>query len=533
MHDNPESGRLSRRNVLKGAGSLGVLALAGCSQATNGGDGSGQSGGGKLKIAQAKSPIEFDPIVLNDVPSDEVAMNIFSSLYDYNETTGLVPGIASEMPTVEKGAQRWIVPIRSDATFHNGDPVTAEDVKYSFTAPVAEETENAGEFNMIDTVTVVDEQTVQFDLKFQFGAFKQYLPWYVVPKSVREEDKQAFNTENPVGSGPFQFDDWTEGEFVRITRWDDYWGENQPNLSEVEFVPVEEATTRVTTLKSGENDVIKNVPPKSWETVKNMGNAGIESIPGVGYFYLAFNCNEGPTTDPEVREAIDYAFSMDDAVSKFVEPSGIRQYSPVPKSVAEDWGFPLDEWEAIPHDKDVDQAKSMLDGNSNVPDDWQAKIIVPPDEKREQIGVSVANGIKEAGYDASVQRLDWGAFLEKYITGDPNDYNMYTLGWSGSPDPDTFLYFLFAQEMFESTNGTFYENDSVDEKIMNARQSNSREDRKGWYTDAITTILEDRAHIPSYNLKNSFGVNDKVQDFHAHPVNQFSIFSGYNNTSVQ
>jgi peptide/nickel transport system substrate-binding protein len=553
--------RLSRRQYLRGAaGSALVVSVAGCQSDGGDGDGGGAQatdttqadgetteeteteaqdtteaagGGGSITFAQAKSPIEFDPIVLNDVPSGEVAGLVFDPLYTYDEGTNLVPQIAAKMPTVERDAQRWIVPLNTDATFQNGDPVTAEDVAYSFTAPVAEETENAGEFNMIDTVEPVDESTVQFDLKFQFGAFDSYLNWSIVDKSVREQDKESYNTQNPVGAGPFTFEDWQEGEFVTVARWDDYWGDPAPNLAEIEFVPVEEPTTRITTLRTGENDIIKNIPPANWQTVENMGDASIESVLGTSYFYLAFNCNEGPTTDPKVREAIDYAFSMDDAVGKFVEPTGERQYAPVPRAISDDWDFPVDEWQQVPHERDIDQAKSMLDDNDNVPDDWQARIIVPPDDKREQIGVSVSNGLQEAGYDATVQRLDWGAFLEQYVTGKSSDYNMYTLGWAGSPDPDTFMYFLFSNEQIGTTNGTYYENEEVNEQIMNARQSNDDEQRREWYINAINTVLQDRVHLPSYNIKNSFGVRSRVNDFRAHPVSQFSIVSNYNNVSVQ
>ncbi|WP_372479461.1 ABC transporter substrate-binding protein [Halomicrobium sp. HM KBTZ05] len=559
MKDTEHTGRiarLSRRQYVRGvAGSALAVALAGCQgDGGDGGDGGAQqpeetttesedtatdtddtaaTTDGSITFAQAKSPVEFDPIVLNDVPSSEVAMLVFDSLYTYDEGTNLVPQIAADMPEVERGAQRWIVPIRTDATFQNGDPVTAEDVAYSFQAPVEEETENAGEFNMIDTVDVVDESTVQFDLQFQFGAFDSYLPWEIVDKSVRESDKDAYNTSSPVGAGPFTFDDWQEGEYVRLSRWDDYWGEPLPNLAEIEFVPVEEPTTRITTLRTGENDVVKNIPPANWETVENMGEANIESVLGTSYFYLAFNCNEGPTADPEVREAIDYAFSMDDAVGQYVEPTGERQYAPVPRAISEDWEFPVEEWQQIPHEPDVDQAKSLLDDNDNVPDDWQPRIIVPPDDKREQIGVSVSNGLSEAGYDATVQRLDWGAFLEQYVTGSTDDYNMYTLGWAGSPDPDTFMYFLFAHDQIGTNNGTYYRNESMNEQIMNARQSNDDEQRREWYVDAIQTVLEDRVHLPSYNIKNSFGVRSHVSDFRAHPVDQFSIVSAYNNVSVQ
>ena len=525
--------RVPRRVLLRGVGGATTLALAGCVGGGSDADGDGDGSGGRLQLAQAKSPIEFDPVVLNDVPSAEVASQIFEAPYQFSRDLELVPELASGQPEIERGGQQWVVPLNGDATFQNGDPVTASDVAYSYTAPLEEETENAGEVNMIETVEPVDETTVQYDLRFEFGAFKWYLSRSVVPESVREADKDAFNKEDPVGSGPFTFGDWNEGEFAELSRWDDYWGEPVPDLSTVEFTPVEEGTTRITTLETGENDVVKGIPPQSWQTIENMSNASVEAVEGVGYFYLAFNCNEGATADPQVREAVDYAFSMDDAVEQFVEPTGVRQYAPVPGVLSEQWDFPVEEWADIPHEKDVDRAKTLLDDAEAVPDDWTAEIIVPPDNKRENIGVSVGNGIEAAGYSANVTRLDWSQFLEQYNTGSADDYNMYTLGWSGRPDPDTFMYFLFAQEQEGVTNGTFYRNDQVDRDITQARLATDREERRSRYVDAITTILEQRVHIPSYNLRNSFGVRDRVRDFAAHPTAQFRLVAEGSNVSVE
>jgi peptide/nickel transport system substrate-binding protein len=486
-----------------------------------------------------KSPIEFDPVVLNDVPSAEVVGLVFEGLFTYDEGTGHHPELAAGEPEVSSDGTEYVVEINENATFQNGDPVTAEDVQYSFNAPADEETENANEVIMIDSVEVVDERTAQFNLKYPFGPFMNTLHRSILPKSVREDDKDAFNTQKPIGSGAFEFVDWTEGEYVDLQRFDDYWGEETPNLSEIRFVPVEEATTRVTTLRNEENDIIKEIPPQTWDTVEGMDSAAIEAVPGIGYFYLAFNCNEGPTTDPRVREAIDYCFSMDRAVGNFVEPTGVRQYSPLPRSVAETWDMPLDEWEQIPHDKDIGAAQDLFD-EAGVPDDYSWRIIVPPDDKREQIGVTVSNGLQEAGYDAEVQRFDWGAFLENYVTGNEDDYNMYTLGWSGTPDPDSFTYYLLGRtdDTLGKTNGTFWGNNSdvgkeVAEQFVQARESPDREERQQIYEEAITTMLEERPHLPAYNLKESFGVNNYVNDFVAHSVAGFRLFSMQNNVSVE
>jgi peptide/nickel transport system substrate-binding protein len=494
-------------------------------------------------MALVKSPIEMDPIVINDVPSTMVVDRVVEGLYAYDEGTGIVPNMAAGEPEVNSDGTQWTVTLKDDPrpTFHNGDEVTSEDVAYSFMAPVEESTENASELNMIDTIDTPDDRTIVFNLKYPYGAFMTTLTWYVIPKSVREEDKEAFNTGNAlVGSGPFTFDEWQEGQFARVQRNPDYWGEPKARLSEVEMVPVEEPTTRVTTLQNKENDIVEEIPPKLYSTVRNMSGAKIQEVPGIGYFYLAFNCNEGPTTDPKVREAVDYVFSMDAAVTNYVEPTGIRQYAPTPKPVSEDWDFPLDEWEQIPHDKDIEAAKELFD-EAGVSKSYNWNIIVPPDDKREQIGVSVSNGLKEAGFsNVSVQRLDWGAFLDKYVSGDPNDYNMYTLGWSGSPDPDAFTYYLLGrtEDTLGVTNGTFWGNNSEEGKeaaqmFADARRSADREERRQLYIDGITMALEERAHIPGYNLKNSYGVRNYVKDFAEHAVDGFHISTGHNNTYLE
>ncbi len=550
--------------MLQGLGVAGIASVAGCSGGGGGGDdtgndsgngsgdgsgdgnqsddgsGDGQaSQGGQLKMALVKSPLEFDPIVLNDVPSAQVSQNIFEGLYEYDESTGLVPALADGEPEVNDEGTVYTVQIAEDATFQNGDDVTSEDVKYSFEAPVDEETDNASELNMVDTIDTPDEKTVVFNLSYPYGAFGETtLAWSIVPKSVREEDPDAFNDSKPVGSGPFEFDEWQEGNFARITRYDDYWGDPMPNLESVEFVPVEESTTRVTTLRNGENDIIEEIPPKLYSSVEQIQDAGIQEVPGIGYFYMAFNCAEGPTTDPKVREAVDYCFDMDQAVSNYVEPSGVRQYSPLPQSIVDDWGFDTGPWEQIPHSKDIEQAQQLFD-EAGVSQDYSWRIIVPPDDKREQIGVTVSNGLQEAGFDAEVQRLDWGAFLEQYVSGSEDDYNIYTLGWSGSPDPDAFTYYMFGatEDTLGVTDGTFYHDSSerakeATEKFVEARETNDQEQRKQLYTEGITTVLEDRAHLPAYNLKNSFGVKEYVNDFAEHPVDSFHLSSNHNNVSI-
>ncbi|NHN61629.1 MULTISPECIES: ABC transporter substrate-binding protein [Halorussus] len=541
--------QIPRRQILQATGATGIVALAGCAggnssdQATTTGEttttdnSSGESGqtnsGGTLNVAQHLQPSRFDPILQYSNPDALIGNRVFSKLYTYNEGTETVPNVAKSDPEISNNNTRYVIPLREDVTFHNGDPLTAEDVAYSFMAPIEEETPLSGIFQVIDSATVVDEHTVQFDLKYPFAMFDDVLTHHIVPKSVREDDKEAFNTEQPVGSGPFQFVDWEESSYVSLERWDDYWGDELPNLSGVRFEPITESTTRVTELRTGDQDLIETIPPKLWNTVGSMQDASIDAVESIGYFYVAFNLNEGPTQNLKVREAIDYTFSMDDAVQQFIEPAGVRQYCPMPGPIVEDWGFPAEQWQDIPNDKDVAQAKQLF-AEADVPSDWNCKIIVPPDDNRENIGISIANGIKEAGYNANVQRLDWGTLLSQAYTGNADDYNIYVLGWVRYPDPDDFMFNLFHPDAEGANQGVYYRNEEVAQQISQARKSIDREERKQLYTQAITTILEDKVHLPAFNYKNSFGVRSSVQDFGVHAVAPINprLLTDYANVSV-
>lgn len=543
---------IPRRRILQSTGAAIPIALAGCmggdssdqdtttedttetSTDSNEGGSESNASGGTLNVGQSLQPSRFDPILQYSNPDALIGNRVFSPLYTYDEGTGKVPHVAESEPEISQENTRYVVPLRDDVTFHNGDPLTAEDVKYSFLAPIEEETPLQGIFQVIDSITVVDEHTVQFDLQYPFAMFMDLLTHQIVPKSVREEDKEAFNTENPVGSGPFRFVDWEESSYVTLERWDDYWGDQTPNVSSVEFVPITESTTRVTELRTGNQDVIETIPPKLWSTVENMQDASIGAVESIGYFYVAFNMNEGPTQDLKVREAIDYSFSMDDAVQQFIEPAGVRQYSPMPGPIVEDWGFPVDQWKDIPNDKDIEQAEQLF-SEADVPSDWNCKIIVPPDDNRENIGISIANGIKEAGYNANVQRLDWGTLLSQAYTGNADDYNIYVLGWVRYPDPDDFMYNLFHTDATGDNQGVYYENEEVMNQISQARQSIDREERKELYTQAITTILEDKVHLPAFNYKNSYGIHSRVQDLDVHPVAPINprLVTDYANVSVE
>jgi peptide/nickel transport system substrate-binding protein len=542
MDDTDSQNR--RRNFLKTIAAGGIAGIAGCSgggggEATteDGGDDqmtTTESGGdeteatetaapkkgGTLNFAQTSSPVALDPVNNKGGNYSIMLKNlVYSPVLGYDIDTNLVPMLAEEVPELD--GKEFTLNIDPDATFHNGDSVTAEDVKYTFMQTIEEKTSYASNFKVIDSIEVEDDTTAHFTLKRPYQPILHAIAFPIAPKAVREEDPEAFGTSTIVGSGPFKVTEFEEGDHVTMEGWDDYWGSGSPNLDKAVFTPVNEPTTRVTQLKTGQQDVINRIPPKLWNTVEGMSDAGVTSGPGLSYQFAAFNQNEGECAKQKVRLAIDHCVDISSAVEKYIEPVGGRMYSPIPSSVAKAWDMPLEEWKGMWSEKDIDRAKELFE-EAGVPDDWECKIVVSSTQKRKQMAVSIANGIKEAGYDASVQYLDFAKMLDIYNSGDASKLNMYLLGWTRAPDPDRFMYELL--HIDGAFQGQYYDNERFNELLQKAHSSTDREARRDMYIEAINLFIEDRVHLPLYYTKTTMGVKDTVKGLKPHPISTYNPY---------
>ena len=460
----------------------------------------------------------FDPVDPQVVAEQEVYNLMFTPILNYDEGTTPVPHLAKEVPEPQEGGTQYILELHEEAMFQHGEPVTAEDVKYSLEAPLMYDTPASSGVDVFTEINVIDDHTVEVNLDEPYApALHSFTDYQVVPKDLHEEDPEAFgkDVERTVGSGPFELVEFNEGESATIERWDDYWGPTEPHLQRVNYQPIDEDTTRVTALETDEVDAFSDVPPQLWETVQSGSNRQVYDVAGLSVYYMHFNMNGGPTVDREVRHAVDYCFDQQAAIDNFVKPAGERVHAPIPQSLARSWDLPYDEWADMWYDRDIDQATELFE-EAGVPDDYQFTIIVPPDDIRENIGVSVANGIQEAGWDAEVQRLDWGALIETRNSGDHEQWDMILVGLLQGPDPDLYLWRLIHEQapvMFWDGPGS----DEMYRKIEEARTATDQDERRDLYEEVITTSIEERVEIQLYSLSNSAGVHDRVQNFGIHP----------------
>ncbi|SFC26413.1 peptide/nickel transport system substrate-binding protein [Halobiforma haloterrestris] len=546
----------TRRRVLASGAAVSAAAIAGCI-GEDGGDGDGNGDdvadisefqydreepddGDRSDSLEFLQPAErdedFDPVVSFDSYSMQVANLVFDGLYEWDDQLELEPKIADGMPEEEDDGETYIFEIQEGIEFHNGDEVTASDVAHSFTAPVEEETQNAATYGMIESAEAIDDYSLEVNLEFPYGPFTlSTMAVPVVPEEVRTEDREAFNTD-PIGSGPFQFADFQAGEYVELERWDDYWDDPQPYVADIRFEAAPDDANRIAQVLAGDTDVIDTVPATEWDEVEGADGVRIHGSRSPSYMYLAFNCNEGETTDPDVRRAVGHSFSMREFVNEHLGPAADPLESPVPPITNEsgNWDFPMDEWEGMMPEYDPDQAEQLL-ADAGVPDDWEPRIIAPEGGPREALAERIGSRLTEIGYGADVQGMSFATLVDTYNTGNVDDYEMYLLGWTGGPDPDVYYYNLFHESQEGVAQGHFYEGQGeFHDNILNARESADQEERRELYISVTEEILEYLPVLPAYTEHNTMAAREEVKDLHAHPSVSYNprIVSDYQNTWI-
>ena len=512
--DNPHGlTSITRRRLIGSGVAVSAAFLAGCI----GGDDAAVPAGDRLSFTQQVAPIEWDPVVLNDAYSSQITQVLYDGLYEYDVgTLDPQPKLAADAPEIERDGQRFVVELRDGPEFHNGDPVTAKDVVHSFLAPVEEGTDNMPDFDMIESAEAIDDTTVQFDLEYPYAPFETItLPTSIVNAEVRQSDPDAYNTENPIGSGPYQFAEWEDGEYVDVERWDDYWDESS-QVAAIRYEPAEDDAGRVSRILAEETDIMEGIPPQDWDDIEAEDGIEIASIDSTSYLYMAFNCNEGPTADPDVRRAIAHCHSRRDFVEDIFGEAAVFTNMSVAPSVAEEFDMPADQFLEMNYEFDPDRAQELLDESDAIDDGDELDIIVPPDDIRQQWAEVIADRLDEIGYGASVRRLDWDVFTDTYQSGDADEFNIYALGWTGGADPDVYFYQLFHEDNEGLTQGHFYDNPEFHENIQDARRSVDPAERSELYTEIQTEINEQAIHLPGWSDLNAVAyVEDVIEGVHA------------------
>ena len=483
--------RISRRDVLKGGAAVGLAAMMHPSL-------------GRFAWAASRDRV----IVYNASGLD--------NLHPYDHSSGALYGVWQHMmePLVEFDYQQarfvgrlaesweyrgkeWEFKLRKGVRFHDGSPLTSEDVAFSIDRMKNDKKSlQRRSFRNVQEVRTPDEHTVVVVTKKPSVTFlsRGVRNRFVMSKAVADKYGKDVD-KHPTGTGPYRFVSFKrDGELV-LTRNDDYWG-RKPAVRDLVWRKVVEVSSRMAGLEAGQTDVMDRVPVHEVARLNRNPRVGVRSVPGLRIYFFAFNVNYKPWDNKLVRQAANHCVDADAIVKNIFDGNGEVLQGPVGPRVI---GYNPDV-KRYPYDPK--KARELL-AKAGHPDGVDVKLHFSPGkyEKDTELVQVVANQMSKGGFRVEIVPQEWVVFWGRGgVNGGKVPF--YYIGRGSVLDADTPLYQYFRTGGSKRTNFSHAEFD----QLVDAEQAESDEAKRLSILRKMSEVIMDEAPlIPLYQLFDHYG----------------------------
>jgi peptide/nickel transport system substrate-binding protein len=515
--------------------------------------------GGQLVIGVGGDASYLNPVVASDGASYKYNWLIFDGLVELDENLKIKPLLAQTWDISPDGLS-YTFHLNPKAKWHDGQPVTADDVAFTFYKLLdpTTQTQNRAFFDALvgfpeltdpknpkkpeelakKPIEVIDPATVKFNLRYPYAPFLSVLVsprGGIVPKHVLEGkdiNKDAFN-QKPVGSGPFKVVEWKKDNRLVLEANPDYFL-GRPQLDRIIIRVIPDPVVRVQELKSGGIDLVDTPPLEEVAAYKNDPQFQVITASTPSYHYFGFLLDNPLFQEKKVRQAITYAVDFDVIIKKVLQGYATRATGPWPPS---SWA---NNPNVKPYPYDVEKSRQLLAeaGWKPGPDG-----ILVKDGKRFEFSVKgdqASQNVKDAtvimqeqlgkvGIKLNITLLDWPTFVKHLFA---SEFDTVLVSWTSHPDPDPFAYTVFHSSQMKNRNFAHYTNPQVDELLTKARQTNDIEQRKQYYWKVQELLHEDANYVWGYYPEEVYIARAQYQGIKTIPA-QAAIFQSLRAVSVK
>ena len=484
--------------------------VAGCSDASN--SNSGGDGENVLIVRATGDPMSFNPDTTADDNAYPIVQNLFNRLVKLDASKQIIPDLAKDWDVSEDGLTITFN-LKENAKWHDGEPVTSKDVKYTFETIQENKTYYfSSRSEIVDTIETPDEHTVVFNMKSPDVSFIADLGWYatfILPEHVFNTDVSWDDnaaSKEPIGSGPFKFGEFKQGVNVTLLPNEDYH-DGKPKIDKLVFSIIPDEQTAIQALVNGEIDVFENVPSSSVEQLKSRDNVRLELNEYPSPARIIFNLIKEEVSDVNLRKAIATAIDKEEISTKVY--SGIQkpEYSMYPSLI--DWAANTEETSP---EFNLEKAEQILIDAGYEKDANGFYVSGIPLEVFEGSGYpDMANLMKatlaKAGIGIDVKVSEFNAWNQK-VSVDQN-FVMELQGGFMGPDPAA-LEKRYGTDV--GSNYGKYSNTKFDELTKKAGSTGDQELRAQYYKEAQAILAKDLPFIPivtfaGYDANNSSFTN--------------------------
>ena len=487
LADASAIGRLSRRRFL----GLSVLAattggalLSACSSQDVHARVLERHKDGILQVGVAAAPNNINPLDSGSEVTRWISEPVVESLYTYDDDLKSVPLLAAGEPVIADDQLTWTIKLRTDITWQNGDPLTADDVVA--TLGHINSLSSGSEWityllNYVQSFSAIDTHTVEINLIKPYGLLRSHLT------NLPIVHKDFVNSKNQMmGTGPYKLDSFVPGQSFTMSRYDGYHGE-KTDFTGIVFTELQDGATREVSLNQGKVDLLTSVPYRNLDSMKSTAGVAVQisDAPLDVLTYVLFT--REPFSDPDFRKAV--AVSMDRAgvVQKVFAGEATPGQGPIgPAEIG--WDPTLDVFKPTP---DYAQAKSLLESAKTTRRDFT--LTIGTTQTAKDIAQVLAAGWAQVGIQVRIEQLAGGPWSNKWLSRDYDMLmNMFQSGFTSGPAN----YLTLAPA--DSTNilSCGYKNPQVDELIAVVWQTSDDAERKDALVKLNRILAEDVVIFP-------------------------------------
>jgi peptide/nickel transport system substrate-binding protein len=495
---------LSRRHFLATSAGLAAMSLIAPSLAL----GAEPKRGGVLKAAFSADPAGFDPVRGPSGMSHVVIEQVYSTLMALDPDANPYPELAESFETSGDGLE-YTFKLRPGIKFHNGDPLTAEDVKFSFDRLRAKDSgySYGAQVETIASVDVVDPQTVKFKLSKRTGPFLTYMAFpgsSIVPKKLVESGHDLNAT--PVGSGPFKFVSYEPRSAIKFERNPDYFQAGKPYFDAMEYRIIPDVTALTDAVMSGEVNFSNEIPPKDWATVQANTDLATQAVEGSRYYWLLPNNKNKPLDNPKVRQAIGLAIDR----KAIVTGAFFGQATPILGGVIPKWNWAYADIHFFKEGADVDGAKKLL-AEAGYPNGFETSMTMASSfPAMMAMAPIIQANLAAVGIKATIGTMEIPRYWDE-VWG-PSKFDITTMYWvSPLADPDDFVTNNYKCGMAINVQKSC--SPEMDAALEEAKAGGSQEERKAAYKKMQELSLQEMGIVPLVNAYILIAYDKKLQGF--------------------
>ena len=504
QHRRPMRGPWKRALVSVGLAGL-LLGSAACGSGDDGG--TDAEAGAVNDVAEAGDPVEGGSITVGleaetnswlpgegtfNQPGVNVAYSIYDPLMQRTADGEVKPYLAESMEANEDLTE-WTLTLRPGITFHDGTPLDAQALKTIFDEYLTAPTSNlAATLAEVTSLDVVDDLTVVYRLAETNAAFPDNLvlaagwPFSPTAAAAAGEDAGA----NPVGTGPFTFVSWQRDSRLVVEKNEDYWQEGLPYLDEITFRPIPDEDTRLSSLQSGDIDVMQSLRQSTVVRARDLENVNNFEHLGSNSGGMTLNVSQPPFDDVRVRQALAHALDQEALIEVLggsgVTPPQTQFFSPDSPYYSEALA------ESYPS-YDLERAQELYDDYVNDPERSDGKAVgepisftftCPPDPSLNELSQLYQAFFGALGAQVELEQKEQAAWIQDMLA---RDYDMGCTRVGADRDP----YIVFQQAFTEGPlNMTAFQSPEIDEQLEVLRTTVDIDERKA-AVEAIGEVLNE------------------------------------------